>query len=115
MMKSFDELIKEIIKFRDDREWSQFHNSKDLAIALSIEASELLELFLWHKNEEFDKEKFNDELADVFMYALMIAQKNNINISNIIEAKIKKNALKYPLEKAKGSNKKYTELDNDGL
>lgn len=109
-MKNIVTLIKEIVKFRDERDWNQFHNSKDLAIALSVEASELLELFLWKKNEDFDVEKLKDELADVLMYALLIADKHNLNINQIVLDKIKKNADKYPVDKAKGNATKYNEL-----
>src|SRR5690606_32769856 len=100
-------IISKIIAFRDDREWKQFHNSKDLAIALNIETSELLELFLWKGNEDVNSDKLREELADVFMYALLIAEKHNLNIVEIIEEKIKINNQKYPVEKAKGSAKKY--------
>jgi len=103
-------IISKIIAFRDDREWKQFHNSKDLAIALNIETSELLELFLWKGNEDVNSDKLREELADVFMYALLIAEKHNLNIVEIIEEKIKINNQKYPIEKAKGSAKKYNDL-----
>lgn len=102
--------INKLIEFRDERDWEQFHNSKDLALALSIEASELLELFLWKENEDFDKEKLEDELADVLSYALLIAQKHDLNIADIINKKIIKNSKKYPITKAKGTSKKYDEL-----
>src|SRR5690606_29850174 len=105
-MDSLNEVIGEIIKFRNERDWKQFHNSKDLAVALSIESSELLELFLWKGNEEFNKDKLKEELADVFMYALLLAEKNQLDIKEIIFDKINKNNEKYPVEKAKGSSKK---------
>ncbi len=107
---NFKELISKIKKFRDDREWEQFHNSKDLAIALNIETSELLELFLWKGNEDINKEKLKEELADVLMYALLLAEKHQLNIEEIIENKIAINNKKYPVDKAKGSAKKYNEL-----
>lgn len=109
-MKDLDVIIKKLIEFRDARDWSQFHNSKDLAVALSIEASELLELFLWKGNEACDKERLKEELADVMMYSLLLAEKNDLNVIEIMEAKIKKNNEKYPVDKAKGTAKKYTEL-----
>ncbi|CAD7813557.1 hypothetical protein CHRY9390_02674 [Chryseobacterium aquaeductus] len=109
-MEDFKALIKEIIKFRDERDWEQFHNSKDLALALSVEASELLELFLWKNNEDFNLNKLKDELADVFMYAFLIANKNDLDIHQIVLDKIKKNADKYPVDKAKGNSTKYNEL-----
>lgn len=109
-MKEMDTIIQEIIKFRDERDWEQFHNSKDLALALSIEASELLELFLWKDNENFNLDKLKDELADVFMYALLLANKHDLDIEKIVLDKIKKNADKYPVDKAKGNASKYNEL-----
>lgn len=109
-MKNIDDLIKEIIDFRDARDWKQFHNSKDLALALSIEASELLELFLWKGNEDCNKDRLEEELADVFMYGLLLAEKNNLNVEEIILKKIAKNNQKYPVDKAKGTAKKYNEL-----
>ncbi|MDN3706275.1 nucleotide pyrophosphohydrolase [Myroides ceti] len=109
-MDSLKEITAEIIKFSDDRDWSQFHNSKDLAVALSIESSELLELFLWKGNDDFNRDRLKEELADVFMYALLLAEKNQLDIKEIIFDKIKKNNEKYPVEKAKGTAKKYNEL-----
>ncbi|UFK98263.1 nucleotide pyrophosphohydrolase [Kaistella faecalis] len=109
-MKDIKTLINKIVKFRDERDWGQFHNSKDLALALSVEASELLELFLWKKNEDFNVDKLKDELADVLMYALLLADKNNLDIHQIVLDKIKKNAEKYPVDKAKGNATKYNEL-----
>lgn len=102
--------IEKLLRFRDERDWEQFHNSKDLALALSIEASELLEVFLWKNNEDFNKDKLEEELADVFMYGLLLAKKNNIDINTIILKKLQKNNEKYPVEKAKGKSNKYDEL-----
>lgn len=109
-MSELKKTIERLVEFRDERDWKQFHNSKDLALAISIEASELLELFLWKDSEDFNKEKLEDELADVFSFALLLAEKHNLNISDIVNKKIKKNALKYPINKAKGTAKKYNEL-----
>ncbi|RZK50088.1 MAG: nucleotide pyrophosphohydrolase [Pedobacter sp.] len=109
-MTEFQELINKIIAFRDARDWEQFHNSKDLAIAINLEASELLELFLWKGNEDISKDKLKEELADVFMYAILLAEKHKIDIKEIITAKIELNNKKYPVEKSKGSSKKYNEL-----
>lgn len=103
-------ILDSILTFRDERDWEKFHNSKDLALALSIEASELLELFLWKENENFNKSKLEDELADVMMYAILLANKNNIDLNSIILSKIEKNKEKYPVEKAKGRSDKYDEL-----
>lgn len=109
-MKDLNQLIEEIVKFRDERDWNQFHNSKDLALALSIESSELLELFLWKDNEDFKLDKLKEELADVLMYALLLAHKHNLNITEIIQEKMKKNGEKYPVDKSKGNATKYNEL-----
>lgn len=109
-MTDIEQLIQQIRAFRDARDWEQFHNSKDLALALNIEASELLELFLWKGNEDANPEKLKEELADVFMYALLLADKNGFDVKQIIEDKIKRNNEKYPVEKAKGTAKKYNEL-----
>jgi NTP pyrophosphatase (non-canonical NTP hydrolase) len=105
-----DFLINELKKFRDERDWEQFHNPKDLAIALSVEANELLEQFLWKKPEEANNEKLNEELADVFAYALLLADKLNLDVEEIILKKIKLNAEKYPVNKSKGKSTKYNEL-----
>ena len=105
-----DFITKQLIKFRNERDWEQFHNSKDLAIALNIEAGELLETFLWKSDQDADKEKVKEELADVFAYAFLIAEKYKFNIEEIVLEKIQKNGEKYPVEKAKGTSKKYNEL-----
>ncbi|RZF62856.1 nucleotide pyrophosphohydrolase [Sphingobacterium corticibacterium] len=97
-MTDIQQLLQQIRNFRDARDWQQFHNSKDLALALSIEASELLELFLWKGNEESDPKKLKEELADVLMYALLLADKHDLDIKQIIEDKIKRNNKKYPVE-----------------
>ncbi|WP_285008610.1 nucleotide pyrophosphohydrolase [Pedobacter faecalis] len=109
-MEDWKKLQEALIAFRNEREWEQFHNPKDLALALSIEAAELNELFLWKKPEDANHEKVADELADVLAYALLLAQKYNLNVSQIVLDKIAKNAEKYPVDKAKGSAKKYNEL-----
>jgi NTP pyrophosphatase (non-canonical NTP hydrolase) len=109
-MKDWEELQKLLIEFRDNRDWAQFHNAKDLALALSVEASELNELFLWKNAEEANVEKVKEELADVIGYALLIAEKYNFDINEIVKDKISKNAEKYPVNKSKGSAKKYTDL-----
>ena len=109
-MSEFKELTDLLIKFRDERDWKQFHNSKDLALAISIEAAELNELFLWKSNEDVNKEKIKEELADIFSFALLLAEKHNLDISSIVKDKIKLNGEKYPVEKSKGSAKKYNQL-----
>ena len=105
-----DRVIVELIKFRNERDWGQFHNSKDLALALNVEASELLELFLWKGNEEAKPEKLKEELADVFLYGLLLLEKHGWDFEEILMDKIRVNDLKYPASKAKGSSKKYNEL-----
>ena len=109
-MSDIRELTESLLKFRDQRDWAQFHNPKDLALALNIEAGELLEAFLWKSSEEADSEKVREELADVFAFAFLLAEKYDFDVKEIIQEKIEKNALKYPVSKAKGIAKKYTEL-----
>ena len=109
-MSELNELISKIVKFRDDRDWAQFHNPKDLAIALNIEASELLELFLWKNEDGANIGRVKEELADILIYSLLLANKYNLDVQTIIESKLKQNSEKYPVDKAKGSAKKYNEL-----
>lgn len=109
-MSNTEKLTDALVQFRDERDWEQFHNPKDLAIALNIEAGELLENFLWKQPQEADINKVKEELADVLAYALLIAKHYNLNVEDIVLDKIAQNALKYPADKAKGSAKKYTEL-----
>lgn len=109
-MSDIQEITQALIKFRNERDWEQFHNSKDLALAISVEAGELLELFLWKNPEDAKKEKIKEELADVFAFAFLLAQKMNFNVKDIVLEKIKKNGDKYPVEKAKGTARKYDEL-----
>lgn len=109
-MNSLEALQKEIRQFTEDRDWDQFHNPKDLALALSIEASELVEVFLWKDADKADKEKVKEELADVLNYALLLADKYDFDVVDIVRQKMERNALKYPVDKAKGIAKKYTEL-----
>jgi NTP pyrophosphatase (non-canonical NTP hydrolase) len=100
-----DDLIKEINQFRDDRDWRQFHNAKDLALSVSLEASELLENFQWKSSEEAiadDLENIKDEIADVMIYCLMLADDLGLSVEEIIKNKIKKNGEKYTVEKSKG-------------
>ena len=104
--------------FCEERDWDQFHNIKDLSIALSIEASELLELFRWKEttqlptllNDASKKEAIEDEVSDILFFILRIAQTSNIDLAKALERKIAKNGLKYPVDKARGSSKKYNEL-----
>lgn len=110
---TFDTLINEIIQFRDERNWKQFHNSKDLAISLSLEASELLENFQWKTSDDAVKENLEnikDEIADVVIYTMLLSHELGINLEQAIKEKIQKNKQKYPVDKAFGSRKKYTEF-----
>ena len=109
-MNDIKEVTEVLLKFRDERNWAQFHNPKDLALALNIEAGELLESFLWKSSEQADVESVKDELADVFAFAFLLAEKYNFNVKQIVLEKIEKNALKYPVSKSTGNAKKYTEL-----
>lgn len=110
MKSNIGEIIKLIKQFRDDRDWEQFHDAKNLAICLNIESSELLENFLWKNAEDADIEKVKNELADVFYSAFLLADKYGFDVKEIISEKLKSNALKYPVNKSKGSSKKYDEL-----
>ena len=109
-MTDLEELREAIVRFTRERDWDQFHNGKDLALALSIEAAELNEAFLWKQAEEVNVEKVKEELADIFHYAILIADKYDLDIKQIVMDKLKRNAEKYPVEKAYGSAKKYDEL-----
>jgi NTP pyrophosphatase (non-canonical NTP hydrolase) len=112
-MSEIKELINELTEFRDKRDWAQFHDSKNLALAISIEAAELNELFLWKngkESEEIDKEKIKEELADILAFSFLLASKHGFDVKEIIKNKIKKNNEKYPVAKSKGTAKKYNEL-----
>ena len=104
-----DKSIKDaIIKFRDDRDWRQFHSPENLAKSISIEAAELLENFQW--TSDYSKEKVVDELADVIMYCVLLSDVLDVDIDEIVKSKLKKNIEKYPVDKARGNSKKYNEL-----
>jgi NTP pyrophosphatase (non-canonical NTP hydrolase) len=109
-MTDNEEIINALIKFRNERDWEQFHNPKDLALAINVEAGELLELFLWKSADEANKEKVKEELADIFAFAFLLANKYGFDVKDIVLEKIKKNGEKYPVDKAKGTAKKYNEL-----
>jgi NTP pyrophosphatase (non-canonical NTP hydrolase) len=104
------EAITRLRQFRDDRDWKQFHNPKDLSLALSIEAAELLEVFLWKSPEQADISKVKEELADVIAYALLLADSYDLDVEKIDLDKIALNEQKYPVSKARGTAKKYTDL-----
>ena len=109
-MNEIDKLMDALVKFKDERDWEQFHNAKDLALAISIEAGELLEQFLWKEPEEADKDKVKEELADIISFVLLLANKYNLDVKKIVMEKISQNNLKYPVDKSKGSAKKYNQL-----
>ena len=112
-MRISKETVNEVLKFRDDRDWKQFHDPKDLAISISLEASELLEIFQWSRDDVYclDKiDKIKEELADVVNYCILMADACNLDLDKIITDKIKLNAAKYPVDKAKGTSTKYNEL-----
>ena len=108
--------IARIRKFRDDRDWKQFHNPKDLAVSISIEAAELLELFQWKSAEQSarfaadNRERVSEEIADVAIYLVELADITGIDLAQAIDAKLEKNARKYPVEKSRGISTKYTDL-----
>lgn len=108
-----EDVVDQVIRFRDERNWKQFHNPKDLAISICLEAAELLENFQWSGNETDVPEKKTsivEELADVLIYCIMMADVLHVDVNEIIMEKLKKNGQKYQVEKAYGSKKKYTEL-----
>ncbi len=115
-MSEIKVLTEKIKKFRDERDWMQFHNHKDVALSLVLEAAEVLEHFQWKKPEEVEahakafKDEIADELADVAMYLFELADNLGIDLAKAIDIKLAKNAAKYPVAKAKGSAKKYTEI-----
>ena len=105
--------INQVLKFRDDRNWKQFHNPKDLALSICLEAAELLEVFQWSGSDtvcEEKKDKIREELADVLNYCVLMADACNLDMDEIVQEKIKRNNQKYPVDKAKDSAKKYDEL-----
>lgn len=109
-MKDIEEITQALLQFRNERDWEQFHNPKDLALAINVEAGELLELFLWKSHNEANEEKVKEELADIFSFAFLMAEKYKFDIKEIILQKIATNAEKYPVNKSKGNAKKYNEL-----
>ena len=109
-VQEMNQALTRLRQFRDERNWQQFHNPKDLALALSIEASELLEAFLWKAPADADPEKVKEELADVLAYALLLSDAYNFDLEKIVLEKIQKNEEKYPVDKARGTAKKYDEL-----
>lgn len=110
------ETIEQVLKFRDERNWKQFHNPKDLALSICLEAAELLETFQWSGEDVWcseKKDKIREELADVVNYCILMADTCGLDLDEIVQEKIRKNAEKYPVEKAYGSKEKYTELKSE--
>ena len=108
-----DETIQRVLKFRDDRDWRQFHTPKDLAISMSLEAAELLEVFQWSGTDQAcsaKHDRLKEELADVLSYCILMADVCGFDLDEIMNEKVSKNEAKYPVEKARGSAAKYTEL-----
>ena len=113
--KSLADLAQLVLKFREERDWKQFHNPKDMALSLVLEASEFLELTQWKNGQELsdflskNKQRVGEELSDVLGWLLLLAHDLGIDLADAFEKKIEMNCKKYPIEKAKGSAKKYTE------
>src|SRR5947209_3192570 len=115
-MNTLEDLTQRVLKFREERNWAQFHNPKDVALSLTLEAAELLELMQWRSGEELDEhlkanqEALADELADILGWVLVLSHDRGIDLADALIKKLEKNAAKYPIEKARGVAKKYTEL-----
>jgi NTP pyrophosphatase (non-canonical NTP hydrolase) len=109
-MDTLTELTVRLKEFRDERDWAKFHNPKDLALAINIETSELLELFLWKNHDEVEKQKIELEVADIFSFLLLFADKYQIDLKKALLNKIEINKIKYPVDKFKGVSKKYNAL-----
>ena len=115
-MQNFEELTKRIIAFREARDWKQFHNPKDVALSLVLEAGEVMEHFQWKNKEEVEKyiktnkNDIGEELADVLYWVLLMSYDLKIDILDALEKKLEKNKVKYPIEKAKGKHTKYNKL-----
>jgi len=111
-MNDIQLITEALVEFRNERDWEQFHNPKDLAIALNIEASELLESFIWKDFKDANPAKIKEELADVFAYAFLLADKCGLDVKDIVLEKIKHNSEKYPVEKSKGTAKNIMSFDS---
>ena len=117
--EDLDSVIKEIIKFRDDRDWLQFHDPKNLSQAISIEAAELQEIFLWKSTVDSkslppdDVKRVKNEVADIFIFMIYLCNHFGINLLEAVKNKLQTNRLKYPVEKSRGSSKKYNELSGN--
>jgi NTP pyrophosphatase (non-canonical NTP hydrolase) len=113
-----DDLVKGVLAFRDERDWGQFHNPKDLAISIMLEAAELLEHFQWKRPseveaflaEEDNRRRLGEEMADVLILLISLADAAGLDLLDAARAKLRQNAMKYPVERARGTAKKYDEL-----
>ncbi len=108
-----DKTIQRVLQFRDDRDWKQFHTPKDLAISLSLEAAELLEIFQWSGTDTDcagREDKLREELADILSYCILMADACGMDLDEIVQNKVRRNEEKYPVEQARGNKAKYTEL-----
>ena len=116
IMSQIKEITAKIMKFRDERDWMQFHDPKNMAVSIILEASELLEHFQWKTREEVEeyvaqnKMEIRDEIADIALYLFELSDNLGIDLISAMEEKLKKNAMKYPVEKAKGRHTKYNKL-----
>lgn len=110
MSKPMDSLVEFIKLFRDERDWKQFHTSKNLSMAISAEAGELLDHFLWDRSNDINQDKISNEIADILMYLILLSNELNIDIIDSVINKIKQNAEKYPIDKSKGTARKYNKL-----
>ena len=112
-MSEIQDIIDKLIEFRDQRDWEQFHDSKNLALAISVESAELNELFLWQTNTESDQvdlSRSKEELADIFSFVFLLAHKHDLDVKEIVSEKVKVNAQKYPVSKSKGVATKHDDL-----
>jgi NTP pyrophosphatase (non-canonical NTP hydrolase) len=118
LLPGLDDLTRRLIEFRDQRDWRQFHGLKNLMLSLNLEAAELLELGQWKSDDEIEaavvdpefRARLGEECADVLLYLLLICERAGIDLEAAADAKIERNAIKYPVEKARGNARKYTEL-----
>ncbi|MFC1687078.1 nucleotide pyrophosphohydrolase [Patescibacteria group bacterium] len=115
-MSDIKKLQKKLAEFTEARDWNKYHTAKELAVSLNVEAGELLEKFLWQRGADpkyiaEHKEEIGEEMADVFIYLIMLADEMKVDLIAAADKKIKKNAKKYPIEKVKGSDKKYSDYE----
>lgn len=115
MTNTLKQLLETVLQFRDERDWKQFHNPKDMALSLALEASEVLELFQWKNETEIDSDvrgskELGEELSDVLTWILLLAHDLNIDLEDAFQKKFEKNAVKYPVDKARGKKVKYDKL-----